>query len=485
MAPKTKNTEPPHGYEFGGPFGAAAITFGTPFLCYLFTFACNDITGCPAPSLLHPKSLSLEQLKYEVGWPEDGLLGFVSWNATLATLGYYAFNALLYVILPATEAEGTQLRSGGRLKYRLNSFASIVTTLVVLIAGTIAQGAEFPVWTFITDNYLQLLTTNLIIAYSLSVWVYIRSFSVKPPGQNTDNRELAAGGHTGNLIYDFYIGRELNPRVTLPILGEIDIKSYMELRPGLLGWIVLNWAFVAKQYRNFGWVSDSAVFVAAIQTIYVLDSQYMESAILTTMDITTDGFGFMLAFGDVVWVPFMYSTQTRYLATHPVVLGPWGLAGVAAILATGYSIFRASNSQKNTFRTNPNDPSVAHIKYIETKTGSRLMVSGWWGVARHINYLGDLTQAFPYSIPTGFAGYAILSAGTNAEGALKMRDGREVVQGDAKYWGMLFTYFYIVYFAILLIHRDRRDDEKCARKYGADWEKYKKIVKYRIVPGLY
>jgi hypothetical protein len=27
------------------------------------------------------------------------------------------------------------------------------------------------------------------------------------------------------------------------------------------------------------------------------------------------------------------------------------------------------------------------------------------------------------------------------------------------------TYFYVIYFAILLIHRQRRDDEACAKKY--------------------
>ena len=357
-----------------------------------------------------------------------------------------------------------------------------------MLAGTVSQGAEFPLWTFIDENYLQILTANILIAYFLAIFVYVRSFSVKPG--NPQHRELAAGGHTGNLIYDFYIGHELNPRVTLPLAGEIDIKQYMEQRPGLLGWVVLNLAWVAKQYRNYGFVSDSIIFVTAVQAFYVIDSLYMEPAILTTMDITTDGFGFMLSFGDLVWVPFVYSMQTRYLSTFPVVLGPLGVAGVAALLATGYYIFRASNNQKNAFRTDPNHPSQAHIKYIETKTGSRLMTSGWWGVARHINYLGDFIQSFPYSIPTGFAGYTILSAGTSLGGeeqlgALTMADGRVVVQGAAKYWGMPFTYFYIVYFAVLLIHRDRRDDEKCARKYGADWEKYKKVVRWRIVPGIY
>lgn len=35
------------------------------------------------------------------------------------------------------------------------------------------------------------------------------------------------------------------------------------------------------------------------------------------MDIIHDGFGFMLAFGDLVWVPFVYSLQAFYLVGHP------------------------------------------------------------------------------------------------------------------------------------------------------------------------
>ncbi|KAK0718452.1 delta(14)-sterol reductase like protein [Lasiosphaeria miniovina] len=463
--------------------GATAIVFGLPVLLHTFNFACNDKSGCPAPSLLYPKSLDLATLKEEVGWPADGIWGLGSWRAFGWTLAYYAFSAILYRVLPATLTEGTKLANGGRLKYRFNAFNSTMFTLAICTAGTVAQGAEFPVWAFISDNYMQLLTSNIAIAYALSVFVYVRSFSVKPG--NPEYRDLAAGGHSGNIMYDFYIGRELNPRITLPLIGEIDIKEWMELRPGMLGWILLNCSFIAKQYRLYGYVTDSILFITAIQAFYVLDGQFMEPAILTTIDITNDGFGFMLAFGDLVWVPFMYSQQTRYLSMHPKTLGVLGIAVVGAVLATGFSIFRLSNSQKDTFRTNPNDPRVAHLKYIETKAGTRLLVSGWWGVARHINYLGDWIQAWPYSLPTGLAGYTILSAGSNAPGALKLVDGREVVPGAAEGWGMLFTYFYVVYFAVLLIHRHGRDDEKCERKYGEDWEKYKKIVPWRIVPYIY
>ncbi|KAK2616470.1 erg24, C-14 sterol reductase [Conoideocrella luteorostrata] len=474
-----------HGYEFFGPPGAFGISFGLPLLVYVFTFACNDISGCPAPSLLSPRSLSLDQLKLEVGWPRDGILGLASWKATGAVLAYYLLSLILYRVLPAIEVEGTVLSSGGRLKYRLNTLYSSTATLAALAAGTVAQGAEFPVWTFISENYPQIIAANIGISYGIATFVYIRSFSVK--SGNKGLRELAAGGHSGNLLYDWFIGRELNPRVTIPLIGEIDIKEWCELRPGMMGWIILNCSWCAQQYRNFGFVTDSIICITVVQALYVVDSWWFEPAILTTMDITTDGFGLMLAFGDLVWVPFVYSMQARYLSVHPQSLGPVGLAGTVSLIMLGFYIFRSANSQKNAFRTDPKHPDVAHLKYIETKTGSKLLISGWWGIARHINYFGDWIQSWPYSLPTGLAGYQILAAGAGAagEGAFIMKDGREVIQGNARGWAMPITYFYIVYFAVLLIHRDRRDDEKCHRKYGEDWEKYKQTVRYRIIPGLY
>lgn len=101
--------------------GAFGISFGLPVLVYLFTFSCNDVSGCPAPSFLSPKTLSIDQLKLEVGWPEDGIWGLASWKASGALAAYYLLNLILYAILPAAEVEGTVLRSGGRLKYRFNS----------------------------------------------------------------------------------------------------------------------------------------------------------------------------------------------------------------------------------------------------------------------------------------------------------------------------------------------------------------------------
>ena len=35
-------------------------------------------------------------------------------------------------------------------------------------------------------------------------------------------------------------------------------------------------------------------------------------------------------------------------------------------------------------------PSLAHLATLEGPKGRRLIVSGWWGMVRHPNYLGEL-----------------------------------------------------------------------------------------------
>ena len=465
------------------------ITFGLPIVVYLSIFLCNDVSGCPAPSLLNLKTLSWAKLKAEIPLLGGGLTSLLDVKVTGWVLAYYALCLALQLLLPGVESTGVKLDNGARHKYKFNTFNSALIILGGCAIGTAFQGTSFPVWTFIWNKFPQIVTTNLLISWALSIYVYFRSFSVPHSGEaNPQHRELAKGGQSGNIIYDFFIGRELNPRIdlprSLPVIGgqTLDIKAFCEMRPGMVGYIILNLAFIAHQYHIYSTVSDSILLIAVFQSVYVLDALYMEPAILTTMDITTDGFGFMLAFGDLVWLPFVYSLQCRYLAVHPVHLGVWGIAGVLAVQGLGYYIFRAANNEKNRFRTDSKDPRVQHLTSIPTQTGSRLLTSGWWGRARHINYLGDWIMAWSYSLPTGLAGYLIKTHRYPLTGNVS----REVVQDKSvQGWGMIFTYFYVLYFAVLLVHRERRDEEKCKRKYGADWEKYTSKVKSRIIPYVY
>ena len=52
-------------------------------------------------------------------------------------------------------------------------------------------------------------------------------------------------------------------------------------------------------------------------------------------------------------------------------------------------------------------------------------------------------------------------------------------------FGHALPYFYIVYFTVLLVHRERRDHAACARRYGPPWRRYVEQVPWRIVPGVY
>jgi protein-S-isoprenylcysteine O-methyltransferase Ste14 len=46
-------------------------------------------------------------------------------------------------------------------------------------------------------------------------------------------------------------------------------------------------------------------------------------------------------------------------------------------------------------------------------------------------------------------------------------------------------WFYPVFLTLLLVHRAMRDDERCARKYGADWDAYCNEVRWKMIPGIW
>ncbi|KAI5781653.1 Delta(14)-sterol reductase [Peziza echinospora] len=448
-------------YEFFGPPGAFVISTSISLLTYLSHFFITASPSVPPPQFL---SAPIESLKAAFTSPETPLF---SLNVLLAYVAYFLGLVLLQHILPGPYVQGVLLPDGKtRLTYKLNAIHTSIFILSVCAYGTYFHGgANWVLWTWLWENNLALITSLNIFTLSLSAFLYLNSHRTNKASPVV----LARGGQTGNFLYDWYIGRELNPRTSL--LPSFDLKEFCELRPGLILWMILNLSNIAAQIRLhpttsttpilspdgkyvFG-ISTTIILTTLFQIWYVIDSHIHEPAVLTTMDIVTDGFGHMLVFGDLLWVPFMYSLQTRYLAFHPTPLHPLHLAIILCVHLSGYTIFRLSNSQKNLFRTNPTHPSIAHLESIKTRRGTRLLVSGWWGVARHVNYLGDWVMAWAWCLTTGTGGG----------------------------WGV--TYFYVVYFGILLVHRERRDDEACEEKYGEDWRRYTRLVRWRILPGVY
>ena len=416
-------------YEFGGPLGAIGIIFGLPLVTYALFFLCGA-DYCLAPS---NAAEALDRLVGPLSPP--ALADLVSARAFAVVFGWFLFQVLLERFLPGPEAQGVVLKNGSRLTYRINGHRALWVS--VACVGGLATQVDL---SFLCDDFPQLITAALALSFAISFYIYASSFA--------KGALLADGGDTPSQLYNFFIGRELNPRI-----GSFDLKEFCELRPGLIGWCVLNLGMAAKQYHELGGtVTPSMVLVNAFQFLYVWDALYYEKAILTTMDITTDGFGFMLCFGDLVWVPFTYSTQARYLATRDAGLSWPVLAGIVALKVLGYAIFRGSNGQKDVFRSDRGSPAVAHLRTIKTSTGRELIVSGWWGLARKINYTGDWCMGLAWCSLCGT--------------------------------GHIIPYFYSIYFLVLLIHRAMRDNEACEAKYGADWAKYKKAVPYVFVPGI-
>jgi delta14-sterol reductase len=70
------------------------------------------------------------------------------------------------------------------------------------------------------------------------------------------------------------MGRPLNP--TLPLLPSLDLKTFNEVRPGIIGWALLNISCACEQYLRHGKLSDSMILVLAFEGWYCFDSLWNE-----------------------------------------------------------------------------------------------------------------------------------------------------------------------------------------------------------------
>lgn len=410
--------------EFGGPFGNLVLLFALPLIVAYLYFGWAFNGGSLIPG---------EQSDW-AGW----LRALVpTWQAIAFYLAWFGFQAALQAWAPGKIVEGTELPNGGRLRYKMNGRWAFVLSLGGMAA--LHFTGLLPL-TFLVDQIGALISVITIFSYVFSACMYWL-------GKRNDPRL------SDSTIRNFFMGAGHNPRLSKDAL--FDFKLFCEARPGLILWVVLNAAFAAAQYEAHGFVSVAMILVNVFQLIYIADYFINEPAILTTMDIKHENFGFMLVFGDLAWVPLTYTLQAAYLVDHVHDL-PWWVAALAvAMNLGGLYIFRAVNLQKHEFRSDPENAKIwgKPVEYIQTKHGSKLLVSGFWGLSRHFNYVGDLLMAASWSLPCLF--------------------------------GSLLPWFYPVYFAILLVHRERRDHHFCKKKYGEDWDRYCERVRWRIVPFLY
>ncbi|ETO33286.1 7-dehydrocholesterol reductase-like protein [Reticulomyxa filosa] len=274
-------------------------------------------------------------------------------------------------------------------------------------------------------------------------------------------------------MYDFWMGFSRIPRIG----REFDLKLFCEARPGLQLWVFLNFTYTFDAWKKTQQLCFPMLLISILHWWYISDYFWFEDAILTTLDLIHDKFGFMLAFGDLVWVPWTYTLQVQCLhfyhiyhyASNPTqsAVSPTDYilyTVIFIIFVFGYYVFRQSNLQKHKFRTlDAQHVQKMHIwgkpvSYLQTKTGTKLLTSGWWSIARHMNYTGDWLMSLAASLCC-----------------------------CPQYWYACsaIVFFNPLYFGILLLHRERRDDQRCAQKYKEDWSIYTNQVPYRMIPYIY
>lgn len=430
--------------EFFGLGGALAIPTFLPLLLVFFQLITNDKYAIQGVNL----DLAKVAQQLPQSWGEVAQICFDK-QCWVAYLVWFSVLAVFDVYSPGRDVPGVELRDGTKLEYRINGrFMSSLLVSILVARAFASDNYYLPELDFLYRHQLELTMVTIIFSFLMSFFVYAISFIPlrQPNGANTSERILSINGNSGSVLYDWYIGRELNPRI-----GAWDIKLFCELRPGMLLLFLINLACLHHQYHSQGSVTDSLVLVNLLQAFYIFEGVLNEEGCLTMMDIATDGFGFMLAFGDLAWLPWSYSLQARYLALEQnrYELG-WTKCGlIVGVSVLGYYIFHSANQQKSDFKQGKLD----HLKSIETPTGSKLLADGWWSKSQHINYFGDWLIGWSWCLPTGAM--------------------------------TLLTYFYVIYFGVLLVHRQTRDEAKCRSKYGKAWEAYEKQVPYKIVPYVY
>src|ERR1700760_1336180 len=142
-------------------------------------------------------------------------------------------------------AEGKPLAhlGGKKLPYYCSGVWSFYST--ILIAIGLHFSGVFKLYT-ILDEFGPIMSVAIISGFLVSIVAY---FSAIWRG--------AQHRMTGNFLYDFFMGAELNPR----LFGWLDFKMFFEVP---LPWFILfllSAATAARQYDKYGYVSGEVGFV--------------------------------------------------------------------------------------------------------------------------------------------------------------------------------------------------------------------------------
>jgi len=391
---------------------------------------------------------SIAHFARAITWPELlAMLPSPSLAAVEILGAWFALQLALLQLLPGKQHLGPVTPMGNRPAYKLNGVLAFVVTHALLYVAAYPLALFSP--TIVYDHFGEIVIT--LSSFALVFCAFLYAKGVLAPSTTDASR-------SGNLIFDYYWGVELHPR-----LFGVSLKQLFNCRLAMMGWSVILFSFAAAQRARFGYVSDAMAISVGLQVVYIFKFFVWESGYFNSLDIMHDRFGFYICWGVTAWLPIVYTLVGLYLVGHPADFA-WPVS--AAMIAFGLTaiwINYAADAQRQRVRATDGKTKVwgrpPELIRAEYSTGdgkthhSILLVSGWWSVARHFHYVPEILLALAWTLPAGF--------------------------------DQPLPYFYVVYLTILLVDRAGRDDLRCRQKYGAYWDEYCRRVPSKIIPGIY
>jgi 7-dehydrocholesterol reductase len=448
---------------FIGILCVAALMVFTPLMCYFTAYLTNspDVQNTSFTAI--GKAISAQP---SVGQFVIHALSFPGMGTYDALIFFLGFNSLALVLywLPGEVKYGPVTAKGQTPEYKDNGVLHCFLFTLIFILASNGLGA-YSLGLFdlgiIYDVFPGLVAILNIFGLAFCGLLYIKGLTF-PSGP--DN------GKSGNgFIFDYYWGTELYPR-----FFNVDVKKFVNCRFSMSFWQLAGISFAYRSYTLHGKWDPAIVLCALSQYLYLVKFFIWEIGYMRSIDIIVDRAGFYETWGCLNWVPAIYTFHTRALVKGVSGLS-WleaGLIFAVGILGVGFNwwadtqrmVFREKNGKCNIWGKPAVSVEAKYLYVEDAATGrtkertTQLLASGFWGMARHFQYTFELTAAWSW--------------GLLGAGGFRFPNG-------------ILPLFYAIFLTILLIHRERRDHDKCAAKYGKAWDEYCKLVPSRILPGIY
>lgn len=384
---------------------------------------------------------------FRSSWLEAGVGNWEVW-VFVCVFGLWAL--LSQVMLGGKKYEGPPTMGGHIPEYENSSFRYYVIN--ALIMGILIGFETFEARAFY--RRLPALAGALnIFGFVLSLLLYVKGMYHPSKGDS---------GTTGSLIFDFYRGVELYPRI---MYDKVDVKILINSRFGMMLWQLIVWICWKSQVESCSCNWAMSV-LTLMQTVYIAKFFWTEDGYTKGIDMHVDYAGFYTTWTHVCFIPTFYSLAVIDMTFNTPEIG-WFLALV--LFNAGFLVmvgtFWVDFQRRKVRETNGNCEVCCRtpkfiVVSIFTQHGasallrdSIILASGWWGIGRHVNYFFELLTAFMWAMPSCFASWV--------------------------------PFLYCGYITVFLFHRSFRDEKRCKKKYGAKWDEYCEIARWRMIPGIF